>query len=170
MHMQLAILCLFAVGVVTATGNDGGLSSVPCRQHLGVYHVTISYGPNVTSYAVITYHADGTATGIDSAADGNPSSTPPGLPYSSSSGVWKCDGPNKIEGAGIFFVYRVPGFPGALAEGKGDAKFDGKGGFSGTTSITLYDLASTKKKNRSKWVKIAGPSEFKGQGYKLYDI
>lgn len=164
------ILCLLAVGVVTAIRSVDGLLFAPCQRHLGVYHVITSQGPNVTSYAVMTYHADGTTTSADSAANGNPLSTPAGPSYSSSSGVWKCDGPNKIKGTGIFFLYRTPGFSGALAEGKGEAKFDGKGGVSSATIINFYDLSSTKNQNRSKWVKISGPLEFKGEGYKLYDI
>lgn len=168
--MQLVILCLFTVSVVTTLKNGGGCVSGPCRKHLGVYHVTFTQWRNLTSYAVITYHADGTLSGINSAADGNPLATPAKSPFSSYKGVWKCDGANKMKGSTLFFVYRTPDSPGALAGGDGEAKFDGKGCFSGAINTALYDLASTKDKDRSKWVKIVGPTEYKMEGYKLYDV
>lgn len=171
MHIPLIILCLFAVGVVTARRNSGECSSAPCRKHLGVYYVTISScESNATLNAVITYHADGTVAAIESTQDGNLSATPVKPPYSSVNGVWKCDGPNKMETNGLLFIYRAPGFPGALAESKGKVKFDGKGCVSSTLDLILYDLASTKNKDRSEWVKLAGPLQYKGEGYKLYDI
>lgn len=170
MHLQLAIVCLFAVGAVTAVRNAGGCASAPCRKHVGIYHITLSFALNSTSYVVITFHPDGTITAIDSSADGNLSATPPEIPNSAFSGAWKCLGADEIKMNTLVFFYRAENFPGAFAPGNGKATFDGKGGISGTIFMTPYDLDSTKNKDRSKWIKIGGTSKFKGEGYKLYDV
>ena len=101
MHIQLAIIYLVAVISIVATENLGGCFVEPCRQHLGVYYFVIALAPNLTSYEVATFHADGTFNTINSLADGNKfSSTPPFAAYSNVNGVWECDGRNRITVAG----------------------------------------------------------------------
>jgi hypothetical protein len=168
--MQLAILCLCAVAVVVTTRNADGYLSATCRQHLGVYHVTVTYAPNVTSSQIATYHPDGTYNAIDSVANGNPSATSVMPPYSSLSGVWQCDGANVIKVDVLLFLYQVQGFPGALAANTVKSNFDGNGHISGTINTTLYDVASTKNQDRLKWIIIEGPFQYSVQGYKLFNL
>lgn len=173
MHTKVAIFCLLAVSMVWAGGDDDDdddCSSGPCRRNLGVYYLIEKITPNVTSYQVATFYADGTFTAFASIANGigSPPVSPFGA-FSNNDGVWKCDGRNSIKVNSLLFLYPTSQSPRSLGRGEYKLNFDQNGLVTGKAYFTVYDLQSTTNPNQSQWTKLFGPIEYSVTGYKLFN-
>ena len=169
MRLQLAIFCLFAMNEIAANRNNDGCRSESCRKHLGVYLLyTNTSVPNVNEYEVVTFHADGAYSYINSLADGTLSPAYP--PYSNGQGAWKCAGQNRITATGIIFVYPKGAFPRSLVKAVYSFQFDGNDRFSGSAILTFYNESSTENQDQSQWITILEPIFGAFKGYKLFDI
>lgn len=169
MHVQLAVLCLLATSVVATSESFNGCLSGPCRQHLGVYYLVITLGPNLTLYEVATFHTDGTFNTIDSLADGNLfAQTRSFGAYSNLKGVWECQGRNNVTANVVEFNYPTQVIPRYVSTAVFNFQFTGNDLVSGVVAYSNYDLASTQNPDQSQWIKLGGPFSFNFQGYKLF--
>ncbi|CAF1177765.1 unnamed protein product [Didymodactylos carnosus] len=174
MLLTLIIVCSAAVVFIDAGSNEYYESRLPkhdclneCHKHVGVY---VLNPVNSTSPEIITFHADGTFSAVNSNQDGNQYSTDPNdTPYSNEYGIWKCNGKNGIDAKSLDFSFPSLAQPcyRSVDENTYSLKFD-HDRFEGTAGYTAYKQDSLSQNQPP--VTINGPFEWPVQGYKVFDL
>ncbi|CAF1097999.1 unnamed protein product [Didymodactylos carnosus] len=174
MLFALIVVSSIAVAYIDAGSNKKDESRLPkhgclneCYRHVGVYYLSYI---NSTTHEIITFHADGTFSAVDSDEDGNQYSTDPAdTPYSSEYGIWKCDGKNDIEATSLDFSFPTLAQPcyRSLDVNTYSFKFD-HDQVEGKITYTAYKENSLSPNQPS--VPINGPIAFPFQGYKVFSL
>jgi hypothetical protein len=149
MHMQLAVLCLFGMSVVGATGNDDeDYSSESCRRYAGVYNVAVA-GTSVNTVDIVAFSQDGLFNGVVAATTNQ---AVPGL--SNLVGTYKCESRCSVVVTAFAFNYPTV----SIVTNEGKLKFYDNGYFNGTIMINYFTVASATKP-QAQWKQSGLPSD-----------
>ncbi|CAF1169284.1 unnamed protein product [Didymodactylos carnosus] len=174
--MLLTLIVVWSIAVAYIDGGNNayyvsGLSKRSCLnecyKHVGVYYIKFI---NSTTYEIVTFHPDGTFSGVTSDKIGisQYSTNPDDTPYSNEYGTWKCNGENGIEATSFDFSFPTLAQPcfRAVDENPYSFTFD-HDQVEGKSTYTSYKLESLRQ-NQSPVEIIMIEGSF--QGYKVFDL